>query len=143
MPEIIHSAVPAYTILISFGAAVITALLGNRIRYLNEGITLAAAFIKFGLVFLLYLSITAGAVYLFDPVNLLPGVPFSLKVDLFGIYFAFLSSLLWIVTSIYSIGYMRSLNEPNQTRYYLSLPSVSAQPLVSPFRQPAHILHLL
>lgn len=120
MPEIIHSAVPAYTILISFGAAVITALLGNRIRYLNEGITLAAAFIKFGLVFLLYLSITAGAVYLFDPVNLLPGVPFSLKVDLFGIYFAFLSSLLWIVTSIYSIGYMRSLNEPNQTRYYLS-----------------------
>ena len=33
--------------------------------------------------------------------------------------FALVSSSLWIVTSIYSIGYMRGLNEHSQTRYFV------------------------
>ena len=32
--------------------------------------------------------------------------------------FALVASFLWIVTSIYSIGYMRSNNEQHQTRFY-------------------------
>jgi len=38
-------------------------------------------------------------------------------VDAFGAIFALLASFLWIVVSIYSIGYMRSLNEHAQTRF--------------------------
>ena len=32
--------------------------------------------------------------------------------------FALVAGLLWLVTSIYSIGYMRGHNEQNQTRFY-------------------------
>lgn len=39
-------------------------------------------------------------------------------MDAFGLLFALGASLLWIVTSFYSIGYMRSLKEHAQTRYF-------------------------
>ncbi len=117
--EVITSGIPAVALCISLSAAILIAVFGNRVRYLNEGVTMAAALLKFVLVFSIYQTIMDGGVLQFTPVTLLPGVPFSLTVDLFGIYFAFLSSFLWIVTSIFSIGYMRSLNEDAQTRYYL------------------------
>ena len=50
--------------------------------------------------------------------NLLPGIDIAFRVDAFGLLFALGASMLWIATSIYSIGYMRSNNESNQTRYY-------------------------
>jgi multicomponent Na+:H+ antiporter subunit D len=40
-------------------------------------------------------------------------------VDPFGLIFGLIASFLWIVTSFYSIGYMRSLKEHAQTRYYI------------------------
>jgi multicomponent Na+:H+ antiporter subunit D len=39
-------------------------------------------------------------------------------VDAFGLLFALGASVLWIATSFYSIGYMRSLGEHAQTRYF-------------------------
>jgi multicomponent Na+:H+ antiporter subunit D len=50
--------------------------------------------------------------------DVLPGLPIALKVDSFGMLFALVSSFLWIITSAYSIGYMRTLKEHSQTRYY-------------------------
>jgi multicomponent Na+:H+ antiporter subunit D len=50
--------------------------------------------------------------------TLLPGIEISFRVDAFGLLFAMGASLLWIATSIYSIGYMRSTNEGSQTRYF-------------------------
>lgn len=52
--------------------------------------------------------------------NLLPGIDFSLKADALGLIFATTSSCLWILVSIYSIGYMRTLKEHAQTRFYFS-----------------------
>ena len=50
--------------------------------------------------------------------TLLPGIEISFKVDALGLLFAMGAALLWIATTIYSIGYMRSNNETNQTRYF-------------------------
>ncbi len=50
--------------------------------------------------------------------NLLPGIEIAFKVDAFGLLFAIGASILWIATSFYSIGYMRSTKEHSQTRYY-------------------------
>jgi len=50
--------------------------------------------------------------------SLLPGIEIAFKVDSLGLLFAMGASLLWIATSIYSIGYMRLTKEKNQTRYY-------------------------
>jgi len=50
--------------------------------------------------------------------NLFPGIDFALHVDAFGLIFATTSSFLWILVSLYSIGYMRSLDEHAQTRFF-------------------------
>jgi multicomponent Na+:H+ antiporter subunit D len=51
--------------------------------------------------------------------RLLPGVELAFRVDALGVLFATGASLLWIGTSFYSIGYMRSLGEHAQTRYFV------------------------
>jgi multicomponent Na+:H+ antiporter subunit D len=48
----------------------------------------------------------------------LPGIAIRLRVDAMGMLFALVSSFLWIITSLYSIGYMRGLQEHSQTRYF-------------------------
>jgi multicomponent Na+:H+ antiporter subunit D len=50
--------------------------------------------------------------------RILPGIELAFRVDAFGLLFALGASILWIATSFYSIGYMRSLKEQAQTRYF-------------------------
>ena len=47
-----------------------------------------------------------------------PGLNLQLTADALGLLFAGIASLLWIITTVYSIGYMRGLKEHSQTRYY-------------------------
>jgi len=56
----------------------------------------------------------------FSGFDLIPGIDFALRVDALGLIFATTSSCLWILVSIYSIGYMRTLKEHAQTRFYFS-----------------------
>ncbi|MBW2041295.1 MAG: monovalent cation/H+ antiporter subunit D family protein [Deltaproteobacteria bacterium] len=49
---------------------------------------------------------------------LFPGVAFHLRADAPGLIFATTASCLWILVSVYSIGYMRVLKEHAQTRFY-------------------------
>ncbi len=58
-------------------------------------------------------TIVSGSITLFD------GLKLYLKAEPLGILFALLASFLWIVTTLYSIGYMRGHNEKNQTRFYV------------------------
>ena len=86
---------------------------------LREGITLVTAGLLFFVVASLLPEVMNGArpeVTLAEP---LPGLPLTLKVEPLGMTFAAVASFLWIVNSIYSIGYMRGHNETNQTRFYV------------------------
>ncbi|MEZ5818307.1 MAG: proton-conducting transporter membrane subunit [Hyphomicrobiaceae bacterium] len=47
------------------------------------------------------------------------GLDLALKVEPLGLLFALVASTLWIVNSIYSIGYMRAHEEPRQTIFYV------------------------
>ncbi len=49
----------------------------------------------------------------------MPGLDLALEVEPLGMLFALVASFLWIVTSIYSIGYMRAHGESHQTRFYV------------------------
>jgi multicomponent Na+:H+ antiporter subunit D len=49
----------------------------------------------------------------------LPGLPIAFRVEPLGMLFALIASGLWIVNSIYSIGYMRGNKESHQTRFYV------------------------
>ena len=51
--------------------------------------------------------------------RVLPGVDIAFEIEPLGMLFAAPASGLWIVNSIYSIGYMRGNNEKNQTRFYV------------------------
>jgi multicomponent Na+:H+ antiporter subunit D len=51
--------------------------------------------------------------------ELLPGISIAFKVEPLGMLYACLASGLWIVNSIYSIGYMRGNSEKHQTRFYV------------------------
>ncbi len=49
----------------------------------------------------------------------IPGLRLVLQAEPLGMVFALVASSLWIVTSLYAIGYMRGHHEENQTRFYI------------------------
>jgi multicomponent Na+:H+ antiporter subunit D len=50
--------------------------------------------------------------------ELMPGLSIAFTVEPLGMLFAALASGLWLINSIYSVGYMRGNKEQNQTRFY-------------------------
>ncbi len=110
---------PLLAVLVSLVAAGAIVASDRRPR-LRETWTLAAAAVKFALVLGLLPGALAGraaAVTLFE---IAPGVSLSLRADPLGVFFALVASGLWVVTSVYSISYMRAGGEANQTRYFAS-----------------------
>ncbi|MBX0285673.1 monovalent cation/H+ antiporter subunit D family protein [Halomicroarcula sp. F28] len=86
----------------------------------REGVTLLVAGSKLAIVASMVPGVLSGAVYVTEVVDLGNGLVFALRADALGILFGLLASLLWVVTSFYSIGYMRGLSEHAQTRYFAS-----------------------
>ena len=52
-------------------------------------------------------------------IDVVPGLTIAFEVEPLGMLFALVASSLWIVNSVYSIGYMRANNEPRQTTFYV------------------------
>lgn len=113
------SLVIALTILAPVAAAAVIAMIGERNPNLRETATLVFATIVFGLVLTLLPHVVAGERPELFLAELLPGLRISFEVEPLGLLFALVASSLWIITSIYSIGYMRGHHEENQTRFYL------------------------
>ena len=118
MIEIAESLKPMWALACPASAAVLILLSGHRPN-LRESWTLIASLVQFAIVLSMVPIILGGQIiecYLFREV--LPHVHFGFRVDAFGLLFAITASFLWILVSFYSIGYMRSLKEHAQTRYY-------------------------
>lgn len=114
---VLTSYIPLYAILTSL-LAIIPIKLSDNSENKREFWTFLAAFIKLALVISMVPWILEGNVYELVLVKILPGLSLKFKVDSFGILFALIASSLWILTTIYSIGYMRSLKEHAQTRFF-------------------------
>ncbi|MFC7027681.1 proton-conducting transporter membrane subunit [Halomicroarcula sp. GCM10025324] len=84
----------------------------------REGVTIAVALSKFAIVASMVPGVLSGTRYVFSVGQFATGIELALRVDPLGLLFGLLASLLWIVTSFYSIGYMRGLDEHAQTRYF-------------------------
>lgn len=108
---------PLLAVLVSFVAAFFI-VASHRSPNVREGWTLVAAVAKFAIVASMLPAVLDGAVFEWSLGAFLPGIEFALRADALGMLFAFLASGLWIVTSFYSIGYMRGNDETNQTRYF-------------------------
>ncbi|EMA20919.1 cation:proton antiporter [Haloarcula amylolytica] len=110
---------PILAILVS--AVAIPAILSLKGRpNVREGVTLAVAFAKFGIIASMVPGVLSGTRYGFSFGEFATGIELAFTVDPLGLLFGLLASLLWIVTSFYSIGYMRGLDEHAQTRYFAS-----------------------
>jgi multicomponent Na+:H+ antiporter subunit D len=99
--------------------ALLVALLGRRPN-LREAASLITAGSLFTMIVVVILPVVmAGGRPRLDLVEVLPGLSFAFEVEPLGMLFALVASGLWIVTTLYSIGYMRGHHEQNQTRFYI------------------------
>jgi multicomponent Na+:H+ antiporter subunit D len=91
----------------------------HRLPNLRETVTLLTALGLFLTVLGLSGPIFVGSRPEVLNLEVVPGLSLAFKVEPLGLLFALVASSLWIVTSIYSIGYMRGNGEPRQTSYYV------------------------
>ncbi len=108
---------PVMACLVSL-VAVLPIVLFGRKPNLREGCTFLAGFIKLGLVLSMLPTILAGNTIEYTIWEIVPNLSIAFRVDSLGMIFALIASSLWIITSLYSIGYMRGLKEHSQTRFY-------------------------
>jgi multicomponent Na+:H+ antiporter subunit D len=115
--ETVYSSLPLWACLVSLAAVVPIVLLGRHPNR-REGATLIAGAIKLTLVLTMLPTVLGGKAIKFTLWEILPNIAIEFKVDAFGMLFALVASSLWIVTSVYSMGYMRGLKEHAQTRFF-------------------------
>lgn len=103
---------------VPFVGALLIAIAG-RAPNLRETITLVTAALLFLTVASLTPAVLAGGRPQLALFEILPGLLLAFRIEPLGMLFALVASGLWIVNSIYSIGYMRANAEAHQTRFYV------------------------
>jgi multicomponent Na+:H+ antiporter subunit D len=91
----------------------------GRLPDLREAITGITALALLGCVLTLLPKVMAGGRPELALFSVMPGLQLAFRVEPLGMLFALIASGLWIVNSLYSIGYMRGNNEAHQTRFYV------------------------
>jgi multicomponent Na+:H+ antiporter subunit D len=96
-------------------------LIGAARRHpdLRETVTLVTAALLFVCVLAVTGPVLDGARPSIELFQVLPGIGFAFRAEPLGMLFALVASSLWIVNSLYSIGYMRANAEGGQTRFYI------------------------
>ncbi len=115
--QTIISIKPLLAVLSSLLAVPLILRTGDRPN-LREFWSVLAGVIKFSIVISMVPAILSGHTIEYTLVTFYQGIDIKFRVDPFGLLFATVSSFLWIITTFYSIGYMRSGKEHSQTRYF-------------------------
>jgi multicomponent Na+:H+ antiporter subunit D len=98
------------------GAALVLAT--GRWPNVREAVTLLTGTALFLVVTSLLGPIREGARPTLTLLEVVPGVTLGFQAEPLGVLFALVASFLWVVTSLYSIGYMRGHHEEHLTRFY-------------------------
>ncbi len=115
--EVVFSSKPLWACLVSL-LAVIPIVRSRKDPHRREMWSFGAAFVKFAIVLSMLPVIMSGKEIVFTLWEILPGAPIQFRVDALGMLFALVASSLWIITTLYGIGYMRGLKEHAQTRFF-------------------------
>jgi len=116
LPAELLPAIPVVMVLLSLTAAVAIFPLPENSVKLRAGINLTAAVIKVLLIIALVPSVVADGARPEFAAPFLPGIDLVLRVDPLALFFAGLSSLLWLLTTIYALGYLRGTK--NKSRFF-------------------------
>ncbi|OPX99159.1 MAG: Na(+)/H(+) antiporter subunit A [Syntrophorhabdus sp. PtaB.Bin006] len=94
-------------------------LLSRKRPNLREFWSLAGSILTFISVAVMVPTILNSQKIVYTLSTIAPGISLNFRVDALSLIFGIVSSFLWIFATCYNIGYMRSLNEHAQTRYYM------------------------
>ena len=89
--------------------------LGEQRRGLRTALNLLGASVKLLLVFAMLWGVFHGQVYE-TVIPMLPGLDLTLRADPLPMLFVTLSAILWLVTTVYAIGYLEG--SPNRSRFF-------------------------
>lgn len=64
-------------------------------------------------------EVQAGERPRFELLEVLPGLALAFEVEPLGMLFALVASSLWIITTVFAIGYLRGHDEQHQTRFFV------------------------
>ena len=110
------SYLPAIACLIPLLGA-LALILARRNEDLRDQLSVATAAVTLGCVLMVLRSFLRGDPLKLELFSAIPNAPVALHVDGPGMLFALVASSLWLVTSLFAIGYMRGLKEHSQTRF--------------------------
>jgi multicomponent Na+:H+ antiporter subunit D len=105
------------TVLLPLAASALIAA-AHRRPNLREAVTLLTGVALLALVVSQLDDVLGGARPAVTLLEALPGLALEFEIEPLGMLFGLVASFLWIVTSLYSIGYMRGHHERHQTRFY-------------------------
>ncbi|QFS88213.1 MULTISPECIES: complex I subunit 5 family protein [unclassified Marinobacter] len=106
---------PVFALMTSLVASVVLFALPERGFRLRTTINLVAAILKIALVGMMIWGVAQGREYE-AAFTMVPGVEFVLRADALSMLFAGLSALLWLLTTIYAVGYLE--DSPNRSRFF-------------------------
>lgn len=106
---------PLFILLSSLGIVPLLFALPERAAGWRTAINLGAAGIKVALVAWLSWKVSEGVIYDVR-FTMLPGLEFKLQADPLAILFLALSAILWLITTIYSVGYLEK--GPHRARFF-------------------------
>ncbi|WP_428410064.1 proton-conducting transporter membrane subunit [Hyphococcus sp.] len=87
---------------------------------LREAATLITGGLLLVLALIVFASVGEGARPGFVLLEVIDGLPIAFQAEPLGAMFGVIASGLWLVNSVYSIGYMRGHGEEHQTRFFMS-----------------------
>jgi multicomponent Na+:H+ antiporter subunit D len=90
----------------------------TRVANLRDGANIVVASGLFFINIQLAGRVFAGDVVTWDSYEMVPGFRIAFAIEPLGMLFSLVASGLWILTTIYAVGYLRSGNEENQTRFF-------------------------
>jgi multicomponent Na+:H+ antiporter subunit D len=116
-PEVIevYDIRPVLAVGLSLACAGLVFLTGSS-AFWRRFWSLTAALAKAAVIFSMLPGVLRGVVYYFDFLQFTPGIGLGFRTDALGMFFALVSSTLWILTTIYAIGYMEP--EHSKARFF-------------------------
>lgn len=116
VPEDLFPWIPPVMLLLSLGAAMaIFPMKENQVK-LRTSVNVGAAVLKVALVVLLIPAVVLSGVQPEFSMPFLPGIDLVLRVDRLSIFFASLSAFLWLLTTVYAVGYLEG--KPSRSRFF-------------------------
>lgn len=111
---------PIAAILVSALAVPFIIYFGERRPNYRETVSVMAGVLKFLFVLALFPIVLEKKSYSIEILKIYEGLSIKLLVDPLGLLFALGASFLWILTTFYSVGYMRGTHAIRQTRYFVA-----------------------